>query len=129
MTVDNNVDLLEALSDYCCLESIECDVASNGLQGLFKMQEKEYDLILLDIAMPEYSGVDILHQLKKQGVRNKNIVVITATDLKIKDFDDYYEVGVKEVLSKPTELWMIDKVMTKYRGRLKKAYPLDIKKV
>ena len=129
MTVDNNIDLLEALSDYCYLKSIECDVASSGLQGLFKMQEKEYDLILLDIAMPEYSGVDILHQLKKQGVRNKNIVVITATDLKIKDFDDYYEVGVKEVLSKPTELWMIDKVMTKYRGRLKKAYPLDIKKV
>ena len=54
-------------------------------------------------------------------------MVITATDLKIKDFDDYYEVGVKEVLSKPTQLCMIDKVITKYRGRLKKAYPIDIR--
>ena len=53
-------------------------------------------------------------------------MVITATDLKIKDFDDYYEVGVKEVLSKPTQLCMIDKVITKYGGRLKKAYPIDI---
>lgn len=120
LAVDDNLDILEALSDFCYLQSIECEVASDGLQGLFKIQEKEYDLILLDIEMPDYSGFDILNQLKKQGVLPKNIVVITATGLKINDFDDYYEVGVKEVLSKPIQLSNLDKVITKYGSTLKK---------
>lgn len=118
--MDDNLDILEALSDFCYLQSIECEVASDGLQGLFKIQEKEYDLILLDIEMPDYSGFDILNQLKKQGVLPKDIVVITATGLKINDFDDYYEVGVKEVLSKPIQLSNLDKVITKYGSTLKK---------
>jgi two-component system, OmpR family, response regulator len=114
LAVDNNIDILEALSDYCYLQSIECEVTSDGLEGLSKIQENEYDLILLDIEMPNYTGFDVLNQLKKQGVLNKNIVVITATGLKINDFDDYYEVGVKEVLPKPIQLSHIDKVITKY---------------
>ena len=118
--MDNNTDILEALSDYCYLQSIECEVAGDGLQGLSKIQEKEYDLILLDIEMPNYSGFDILNQLKKQGVLNKNIVVITATGLKINDFDDYCEVGVKEVLPKPIQLSHIGKIITKYGSTLKK---------
>ncbi len=115
LAVDNNSDILEALYDYCCLHRIECEVASDGLQGLSKIQEKKYDLILLDIEMPNYSGFDILNQLKKQGVLNKIIVVITATGLKINDFNGYYEVGVKEVLTKPIPLSQIDKVIAKYR--------------
>ena len=79
--MDNNSDILEALSDYCCLQSIECEVASDGLQGLSKIQEKEYDLILLDIEMPNYSGFDILNELKKQGVINKIIIVITNKNI------------------------------------------------
>jgi len=120
LAVDNNHDILEALSDYCYLQSIECEVANDGLQGLSKIEEKEYDLILLDIEMP-YSGFDVLNQLKKQGVINKNIVVITATSLKINDFSDYYEVGVKEVLSKPIQLSHIGKVITKYGRTFKKS--------
>ena len=119
--MDNNLDILEALSDYCYLKSIECEVASDGLQGLSKIQEKEYDLILLDIEMPNYSGFDVLNQLKKQGVLNKNIVVITATGLKINDFNDYYEVGVKEILPKPIQLSHIGKVITKYRHTFKRS--------
>ena len=115
LAVDNNSDILEALSDYCCLQSIDCEVASDGIQGLSKIQEKEYDLILLDIEMPNYSGFDILNQLKKQGVINKIIIVITATGLKINDFNDYYEVGVKEVLPKPIPLSQIDEIIAKYR--------------
>ena len=123
LVVDNNLDILEVLSDYCYLESIECEVANDGLHGLSKIQEKEYDLILLDIQMPDYSGFDVLNELKKRGVINQNIVVITARDLKINDFNDYYEVGVKEVLSKPIQLSHIDKVITKYRHTLKKSLP------
>lgn len=122
LAIDDSGDTLEAISDYCNLEGVECEVTREGLQGLFKIQKKEYDLILLDIAMPEYSGFDILDQLKKQGVRDKNLVVVTATNLKIENFSDYNEVGIKEVLNKPVKLSHLDKLVKKYIRSSKKTH-------
>ena len=48
--------------------------------------------------MPDYSGFNILKQLKKQSVQHKSIVILTGWNVKPEDFDDYLEVGVKEIL-------------------------------
>jgi DNA-binding response OmpR family regulator len=96
------------------MEGIDCNVANNGQKGLFEIQKREYDLILLDLALPDYTGVDILSQMKKQGVRHKNIVILTAWNVKTEDFTDYLEVGVKEILKKPVTLDGLDKVVKSY---------------
>jgi len=77
---------------------------NEGQKGLFEIQKGDYDIILLDIAIPEYSGFDILNQLKKQGVNNKWIVILTAWNLKMEDFNNYLDVGVREILKKPIGL-------------------------
>jgi DNA-binding response OmpR family regulator len=104
------------------MEEIYCKEVNDGQEGLFEIQERHYDLILLDIAMPGYSGFDILKQLKNQGVMHENIVILTASDLKIEDFKDYTEVGVREILKKPFGLDRFDEVV---KGYLKKVrYPV-----
>lgn len=122
MAIDDSADILDAISDFCYLQNVDCEIINQGLQGLFKIQKKEYDLILLDIAMPEYTGFDILDQLKKQGVRGKNVVVMTATNLKKEDFVDYGEVSVKEVLHKPVKLSQLEKIIKKYQWNPSKTY-------
>ena len=108
------MDTTEAVTDYCNMKGIECEVANKGQKGLFEIQKREYDLILLDIAMPEYTGLDILIQLKKQGVRYKRIVILTACCSKMEDFKDYTEVGVRDILKKPVGLDRLDKVVKSY---------------
>ena len=114
MTIDDNMDTTEAVTDYCNMEGIECEVANKGQKGLFEIQKRDYDIILLDMAIPEYSGFDILNQLNKQDVKNKWIVILTASNLKMEDFKDYLNVGVREILRKPIGLESLDAVVKRY---------------
>ena len=122
LTIDNHTDTTGVVTDYCNMEEIYCKEVNDGQEGLFEIRKRHYDLILLDIAMPGYSGFDILKQLKNQGVMHENIVILTASDLKIEDFKDYTEVGVREILKKPFGLDRFDEVV---KGYLKKVrYPV-----
>jgi two-component system, OmpR family, response regulator len=111
LTVDDHADTNEAVNEYCKMHGIGCKMASQGLQGSFEIRKRDYDLILLDIAMPDYSGFDILKQLKKQAVQHKGIVILTGWNVKPEDFDDYLEVEVKEILKKPIGLDRLDNVV------------------
>ena len=104
------------------MEEIYCKEINDGQKGLFEIQKEHYDLILLDIAMPGYTGFDMLNQLKKQGVRHENIVILTALDLKLEDFKDYTEVGVREILKKPFGLDRFDEVVKGYQRKVR--YPV-----
>ena len=111
LTIDDNTDTTEAITDYCKNNGIDCQVANEGQEGLLAIQNQDYDLILLDIGMPDYCGFDILNQLKKQGVRYKSIVILTAWNLNIESFKDYMELGVREIIKKPIGLDRLDNVV------------------
>ncbi|HSX48183.1 MAG TPA: response regulator, partial [Candidatus Nanoarchaeia archaeon] len=56
------------------------DFAVNGKEGLQKAKGGDYDLILLDIMMPEVTGIDVLKQLRGDdgiGLANTKIVILT----------------------------------------------------
>ena len=128
MTIDDNIDTTEAVTDYCNMKGIECEVANKGQKGLFEIQKQDYDIILLDMAIPEYSGFDILNQLKKQNVKQRWIVVLTAYNLEMEDFKEYVDAGVIEILKKPISLDDLDNVvkrhMMKVSQPLSKIYPI-----
>ncbi|HKO63877.1 MAG TPA: response regulator, partial [Candidatus Nitrosocosmicus sp.] len=114
LTIDDNIDITMLVKEYCKKEKIDCKEINDGQKGLFEIQKRHYDLILLDIAMPFYTGFDILRQLKKQGVRDQCIVILTGTNLKIEDIADCMDVGVREILKKPIGLDLLDKVVKRY---------------
>lgn len=47
--------------------------------------------------MPEFTGLDILNQLKKWRAFNSNIIILNAINLKKKDFEIYNEIGMFKV--------------------------------
>jgi CheY-like chemotaxis protein len=58
----------------------EVDYAANGKEGIKKAHQKEYDLILLDIMMPEMTGIEVLQELRGEdgkGLPNTRIVILT----------------------------------------------------
>ena len=114
LAIDDNIDITRLVAEYCKREKIDCKEINDGEKGLFEIQKRHYDLILLDVAMPFYTGFDILRQLKKQGVRHKCIIILTGSNLKIDDIADYMDVGVREILKKPIGLDQLDRIVKSY---------------
>ena len=72
LLVDDNIDIAEAICFYCHSKDIDCDCINEG--------KKAFDLILLDLAMPGFSGLDVIESLKGLGgIESKNIVIFTAS--------------------------------------------------
>jgi len=58
------------------------DFAYNGAEGLQKTKNKHYDLILLDIMMPQLTGIEVLHELRgEDGHGNPDTKIIILTNL------------------------------------------------
>jgi DNA-binding response OmpR family regulator len=121
LLIDDNVDLTEAVCDYMDMSGIECKVFNNGREGLEEItnQRGKYDLILLDIAMPELSGFDVLARLKNGGGNNllkeENIIIFTASSVQDSIIHDYVNQGVKEILKKPVSMDDLALIIEKYK--------------
>lgn len=76
------------------------DVAMTGGDALKMARGKEYDLILLDIQLPDMSGFDVASTLHEEGlVEQTSIVALTANVVKTRQ--DYLDNGMDDVIAKP----------------------------
>lgn len=94
LIIDDDIDICEMLCNYFSKENYILDTAHNGKDGLEKIKSSQYDLILLDIMMPEMNGFTMLEHLR--SFSNIPVILLTAKDeqfSKIKGFtkgcDDY----------------------------------------
>lgn len=81
----------------------ECDVAANGLEAVEKIKTKDYDIVLMDLQMPEMDGYQATHEirsLQEEKYRQLPIIALTASAmLEIKD--KAFTVGMNDYISKP----------------------------
>jgi PAS domain S-box-containing protein len=83
----------------------QLDVAVNGLEAVERVQQHDYDVILMDIQMPEMSGIDAtLHIRAMEDERKAAIPIIALTANALKgDAEKYLNAGMNDYLSKPFE--------------------------
>jgi len=115
LIIDDNEDVTEAISDY--LESIgdSCTSLNDGKQGLevIKKEGHDYDAIILDLAMPDFSGYDVLESLKNEMLIDpNNIILFTASSIPDKDAE---AIGVKTILRKPLSLEELEATINRFR--------------
>ena len=90
---------------------------NNGREGLERIRNDKFDLVLLDLAIPDFSGWDVIKSLKQDGfIKSKNIVIFTASSDQI-ILNDIRDSGVKDVFKKPFSLEQLTKLIEKYRPR------------
>jgi two-component system OmpR family response regulator len=66
LIIDDNKDITDVMMVYCDSKGLDCTVINNGNDGLNLIRNKnDFDLILLDLAMPDFSGKDIIKFIKK----------------------------------------------------------------
>lgn len=104
LMIDDNEDITTMFSKYFQLKSHDVTVSNSGQNGLQMIENGKYDVILLDLAMPEFSGRDIVNHLHKNGKIHEHLIV-SLTASSISDDDKAYLVdkGIHSVLKKPID--------------------------
>ena len=98
LLADDDVELTEMLAEYLGQEGFEVDAAHDGKAALQKALENHYELIVLDVMMPELNGFDVLRQLRTQS--QVQVLMLTARG---EDVDSIVglEIGADDYLAKP----------------------------
>lgn len=114
LVVDDNKEIAEAVSFFLQSMGISCTIISDGKQGLEMIKDHhDFDIILLDIAMPDFTGYEILDQLKRDNlIVSKNIVLFTASNL---DEEKILSYGVKGIIKKPISIDDLQTVIDRFK--------------
>jgi len=90
------------------------DVACNGLIAIEKLASKNYDLVLMDIQMPEMDGVTATQEIRKQA-KYKDLPIIAMTAHAMPDeLNKCLEVGMNEYFTKPIDPNALFSLMARY---------------
>jgi two-component system, OmpR family, response regulator len=115
LVIDDNEDITDVVRFYCDSKDLDCTVLNSGSNGLNVIRDNdEFDLILLDLAMPEFSGLDVIKSLKNENLlERRNIVVFTASsDPKVLEIGSS---GVKGIFKKPFSVDALTALIEKFR--------------
>jgi two-component system OmpR family response regulator len=115
LIIDDNTEITDMLSFYLENDGHECKVVNEGKQGLQALKLDDFDLALLDLAMPDFSGLDIINSLKKDNLlEKKKVVVLTASTLNEEDTDALVRDGIKAVLKKPISIEELSRALEQF---------------
>ncbi len=88
-------------------------VAGNGLEAIREMRQRMYDLILMDVQMPEMDGLEATRIIRKEMERQPTIVAMTANAMQ-GDREDCLKAGMNDYISKPVKLEILVNVLEKW---------------
>lgn len=103
LLIDDDVRLASMVADYLRGHQFEVSHAENGKQSLDLLQKQSFDLILLDLMLPDTDGIELFRNLQSRlSLRNIPVIMLTArgdpTDKVIG-----LEIGAEDYVAKPFE--------------------------
>lgn len=87
--------------------------ALNGLDAVEKLKTNKFDVILMDIQMPEMNGIDATRVIRDELKLDTPIIALTANAFK-NDIDNYKRAGMNDYVTKPFDESILIKVISKY---------------
>lgn len=110
---DNDINQLvavEQLREWGC----KVDVAVTGNEVLKKLTVKRYDLILMDIHMPEMDGDEAARVIRLDSKYDRMPIVALTANIMQEDHDRYMQLGMNDVLTKPIDSGALQQVIAKW---------------
>jgi len=99
LIIEDEVELLISISNFLTRENFICELAESYAKADDKLAIYEYDIILLDITLPDGNGIELLRSIKKHQ-KKAGVIIISAKnslDDKIKGLD----LGADDYITKP----------------------------
>lgn len=113
LIIDDNRKITEMFESYFKLKGHDVTVSNDGRNGLSLIESCHFDVVVLDIAMPDFSGFDVVNALQKDGkIDDEKIIILTASPLSTSESDMLIEKGVHSILKKPVNMQVLLQTLT-----------------
>ncbi len=120
LVVDDNEMNRDTLARRLRQQGFTIEMAANGVEALEMARQKQYDLVLLDIMMPEMDGYEVLQTMKsEEGLKSIPVIMISALE-EIESVMRCMELGAEDYLTKPFDPVLLKAAIARC---LKKAAP------
>lgn len=100
LLIDDDLYIRELYDEVLKSEGFEVDLASDGKDGYQKITENKYDLILLDVMLPQLDGIGILTKLKQDKVAIKSPIILLTNLVHDPAVKNAVELGAHSVITK-----------------------------
>ncbi len=91
--------------------------ADNGKIGMEKLLTGDFDLVLMDIHMPDMSGVEVLRELNRHKVKGLPPILILTANVLSESRELLMNLGAKAYLTKPLDLEILNKLLLQHLGK------------
>lgn len=124
LVIEDNPKMAEALRRGLCELGYAVDTAGTGFDGEHLVTETSYDLILLDVMLPDRDGNDVARALRRRGVATPILMLtaLSATAEKVAGLD----AGADDYLTKPFEF---DELAARVRALLRRGEATESSKL
>lgn len=111
LIIDDNEQITKMLTTFLSTQNFSCSVSNDAKEGLQLIEDNQYDAVLLDLALPDFNGYDVIDALEKKKILSKNkIIVFTASNISETELKKLVNRGVHSYILKPVD---IDELLTK----------------
>lgn len=101
LIVDDSLYQRLLIQKYLKARNHDVLLATTGKEGLEIIASQKPDLVLLDLVMPEMSGLEMLQQLREQG--SEIPVIINTADIQASTYEKCMDLGAVAILNKPVD--------------------------
>ena len=98
LVVEDNKKLLKSISDEISIH-FQCETCDDGEEALFLIKQGIYDLIVLDLMLPNLNGLDILKKIRENYIETP-VIILTAKE-SLDDKVGAFSIGANDYLTKP----------------------------
>ncbi|MBQ2640271.1 MAG: response regulator transcription factor [Bacilli bacterium] len=114
LIVEDESSLADLISTRLKKEKYSVDISNDGEDGLYNALEDLYDLIILDIMLPNKNGIEILKEIKKNNIKSKVIMLTAKSELEDKLLG--FSEGANDYIPKP---FHIDELVARVNAQLR----------
>ena len=105
LIIDDNEQITKMLTTFLELKEHKCTVVNDGKEGLAIIKENRHDVILLDLAMPEFDGFAVIKDLEENNMlKDHKVIVFTASTITEDELDGLVTRGVSSYILKPIDI-------------------------
>jgi DNA-binding response OmpR family regulator len=102
LIIEDEIELQQSIQKYLEYQGFVCEAVNDFLNGIKKVQQYEYDCVVVDINLPNGSGLDIVKMLKE--IESKSGIIIISARNALEDKLAGLELGSDDYLTKPFHL-------------------------
>jgi CheY-like chemotaxis protein len=109
--VDDSPEICQLYADMLAVGNNSVKSVTDGKEGLDLALKNDYDLILLDICMPKYGGMEFIHDLKDARPSEiKKVVIVSVLELRESHKRELLKFGIHSVEEKPATIQKLETI-------------------